>query len=179
MSSGNNSYLKLAGNLIKGDLVDINAELKLGRERKGGILWKVLTHLICYANNEVFNGGYTKKLAKQFRADVMSETGLSEKQASKYTESISAALGVRGIRKGIRSLDGLTAAAASGLKTVEELLKTMEIETFNQFMAAVRIEPTPVERAAKVLYKLTMDRREKAMELAKEMDKNEGADSED
>lgn len=170
-----NSYLKVAGNLIKGDLADVMAEIKSGNEKKGGILYRVLTHLICYAQIEVFATGYSKRLAKQFKADVMSETGLSEKQAGKYTESISAALGVRGVRKGVRCIDGLGAAAAEGVKMVEQFLKAAEIETFNQFMAAVRVDPTPVQVAAKVLRKLTVVQRAAAMEMAAKMDKDEDA----
>lgn len=169
MATNIGNYLKAAGDLIKGDLADINSELKAGRERRQGTLWRVLTNLICYAANGVFIDGYSKKGAKQFRADVMAETSLSEKQASKYTENISAALGVRGVRKGVRAIDGLDAAAKEGVKMVEDFLKGAEIETFNQFMAAVRVDPTPVEKAAKVLSKLTEDQRNKAMERAKEL----------
>lgn len=173
-----NSLLKQAGNLIKGDLAEVNAELKAGREKKNGVLWQVLTRLICYAQQEVFAQGYTKKLAKQFRADVMSETGLSEAQSSKYTESISAALGVRGVRKGVRLIEGLSAAAADGVVATETFLKATEIETFNQFMASVRVEPTPVQKVGKALHKLTPAQRELAMEVAKSLDKNDGADTE-
>jgi hypothetical protein len=170
------NFLKTAGDLIKGDLADINSELKMGRERRQGTLWQVLTNLICYGATAVFADGYTKKAAKQFRADVMAETSLSEKQASKYTENISAALGVRGVRKGVRAIDGLDAAAKDGVKMVADFLKGAEIETFNQFMAAVRIDPTPVEKAAKVLHRLTVEQRTKAMARAVELDKDGDGD---
>lgn len=165
-----NSLLKVAGDLIKGDLADVNSELKAARERRGGVLWRVLTNLICYANNEVFEGGYTKKLAKQFKLDLVAETGLSEKQAAKYTESISAGLGVRGVRKGMRAIDGLPAAAFDGVKSVQEFLTAAEILTFNNFVTAVKVAPTPVQRAAKVLEKLTPKQREDAMALAAKAD---------
>lgn len=177
MTTNSNSYLKVAGTLIKGDLADVNSELKAGREKRQGILWRVLTHLVCYANNEVFAQGYTKKLASQFRADVMSETGLSEKQAGKYTEHISAALGVRGVRKSVRSLEGLDVAAKDGVKAVEDYLKGAEIETFGQFMSAVKIDPSPVAKVATALAKLTIPQRALAMEQATKIDKDEAADS--
>lgn len=170
------NFLTTAGTLIKGELADINSELKSGREKRQGVLWRVLTNLVCYAANHVFVDGYSKKAAKQFRADVMAETSLSEKQSGKYTENISAALGVRGVRKGVRAIDGLDAAAKGGVKMVEDFLKAAEIETFGQFMSAVRIDPTPVEKAAKVLSKLTEEQRNKALERAKELSKEEEDD---
>lgn len=172
-TSNTANFLKTAGDLIKGELADVNSELKTGREKRQGVLWRVLTNLICYATNSVFQDGYSKKAAKQFRADVMSETSLSEKQSGKYTENISAALGVRGVRKGVRAIDGLDAAARDGVRSVEDFLKAAEIETFNQFMAAVRIDPSPVEKAAKVLSKLTEEQRKKAMDRAVELSKED------
>lgn len=171
------NYLKTAGDLIKGDLATVNAELKAGRERKNGVLWQVLTNLLVYANTQVFAQGYTKKLAKQFKNDLMAETGLSEKQAGKYTESISAALGIRGIRKGLRTIEGLP-AACDDVKSVASFLEAAEITTFNKFISATRVDLTPVQSAAKVLSKLTVAQRVSAAELAEKMDKDE-ADSED
>lgn len=168
------NYLKTAGDLIKGDLANINEELKKGREAKNGVLWEVLANLLVYANTKVFAGGYTKKLAKQFKMDVCAETGLSEKQAGKYTESISAGLGVRGIRKGLKTIEGLT-AACDDVKTVKAFLNAAEITTFNKFIAATRVDLTPVQTAAKVLAKLTPAQRNSAVEMAEKMDK----DSED
>lgn len=165
-----NSYLKVAGNLIKGALADANEQLKKGNEEKRGVLWKVLVNLICYANNEVFAQGYTKKLAKQFKTDLMEEAGISDKQAAKYTESISSALGVRGIRAGMKVIDGLPAAANDGVKMVEDLLKAKEIETFTAFVRAVRTEKTPVQVAAIQLMKLTPKQRDLARQMA---DKND------
>lgn len=166
-----NSYLKAAANLIKGDLSQANDELKAARDAKNGVLWKVLCNLICYANNEVFQNGYTRKLAKQFKVDLMSETGLGEKQASRYTEAVSAGLGVRGVRKGMRSIEGLPAAAADGIKMVEQFLNAADIKTFNQFISATKEEKSPVEKAAEVLSKLTLTQRERAVARAAELDK--------
>lgn len=166
-------FLREAGTIIKGELADVNAELASGREKKKGVLWRVLTNLICYAANKVYAEGYTKKNAKQFRADVMAETNLSEKQAGKYTENISAALGVRGLRPGVRSLPGLDVAAKDGLVSVQEWLVAAEIDTFGKFMSALRVEKTPVEIAAEKLAKLTEAQRDKAMERAKELSKQD------
>lgn len=168
------NYLKTAGDLIKGDLANANSAIKEARDERNGVLWKVLTNLLVYANTEVFAQGYTKKLAKQFKSDVMAETGLSEKQAGKYTESISAALGVRGIRKGVRSIDGLP-AACDDVATVAAFLTAAEIDTFNKFIKATKVDLTPVQSAAKVLAKLTPGQRQSAVEMAEKMDK----DSED
>lgn len=180
MNSNHKTYLTAAGNLIKGDLADVNSELKAGREKKGGILWRVLTNLIVYAQVGVFQQGYTKKLARQFKNDLVAETELSEKQAGKYTESISAALGVRGVRKGIKStgIDGLVAAAMDGTKAVQDFLKAREIETFNQFLKAVRVDVTPVQTAAKSLAKLTVQQRALAMEMAEKNDEADGDEAE-
>lgn len=166
------SYLQIAGNLIKGDLAEISDQLKKGNEAKRGVLWQVLTNLVCYANNDVFKEGYTKKLARQFKADLMSETGLSEKQAGKYTESISAALGVRQVRKGMKAIDGLPAAAADGPKLVEEFLIARQIDTFNSFLKSVKTEDTPVQRAAKMLVKLTPKQRDLARQMADKQDED-------
>jgi hypothetical protein len=181
MNSNTRSYLLAAGNLIKGDLADVQSEIKSGNEKKGGIQWKVLTNLITYAQVGVFMEGYTKKLAKSFRNDLMAETTLSEKQAAKYTESISAALGVRGVRKGIKSsgIEGLGAAAADGPKAVGEFLKALEIDTFNKFVKAVRVEKTPVQIAAAALGKLNAEQRKMALEMAEKNDQTEGDEDED
>ena len=169
INSNSKNYLREGANLVKGDLATIKAEISAANEKKGGVLWLVLTNWILYANNSVFMDGYTKKLAKQFKMDVMSETGLSEKQAAKYTESISAGLGVRGVRKGMRAIDGLPAACDS-LPSVQAFLMSAEIETFNKFQRAVRIDPTPVQAAAKVLLKLTPKQRDDARILADKLD---------
>jgi hypothetical protein len=163
INSNSKNYLREGANLVKGDLATIKAEISAANEKKGGILWQVLTNWILYANNSVFMDGYSKKLAKQFKMDVMAETGLSEKQAA------SAGLGVRGVRKGMRAIDGLPAACDS-LPSVQAFLMSAEIETFNKFQRAVRIDPTPVQAAAKVLLKLTPKQRDDARILADKLD---------
>lgn len=170
-----NSYLRSAGNLIKGDLATIREEITKANETKGGILWQVLTYLICHAQNEVFKDGYTKKLARKFKLDLVAETGLSEKQAAKYTESISAGLGVRGVRKGMLEIKGL-AVNCDDADTVGKFLKAAEIDTFSKFQKAVRVELTPVQAAAKVLSKLTVAQRQSAIDMAKKGDVDQDSD---
>lgn len=176
--SGSNSqnFLKAASNLIKGDLSRLDSELKERREERGGVLYGILCNLICHAQINVFDSGYTKKAAAQFKADVVVEVGISEKQAGKYTESISAGLGVRGVRKGMRPIDGLPAAAMDGLKAVAEFLKERDVETFNAFTKAVRIEETPAHKVAKQMHKLTDTQRAKVQEIVAKLDKAQETD---
>lgn len=172
--SNTKNYLRAAANRIKGELATVREEIAKANETKGGILWLVLCDLLVYAQNSVFNEGYTKKLARKFKLDLVSETGLSEKQAAKYTESISAALGVRGVRKGMKAIEGLVAACDDS-DMVQAFLKSCEIDTFNKFQKAVRVEATPVQTAAKALLKLTPKQRDAAREMADKHD----ADSDD
>lgn len=167
--SNTRSYLKTAADRIKGDLATVRDEIKAANERKGGILWLTLCDLLCYAHLEVFAKGYSKKAAKTFKVDLMGETGLSEKQAAKYTESISAGLGVRGVRKGMREIKGLP-AACEDTTLVQAFLNAAEIDTFNKFQRAVRIDLTPVQSAAKMLEKLTPTQRADAMKMAAKND---------
>ena len=100
----------------------------------------------------------------------MAEVGISEKQAGKYTEAISAGLGVRGVRKGMRSIEGLPVAAADGINDLKDFFKAREIETFNAFTKAVRIEESSVHKVAKALHKLTKEQRAKANEIMEKLD---------
>ena len=168
--SNSNNYLKAAGNLLKGDLSTLDAQLKAAREERGGVLFDILCNLTCHAAINVFKDGYTKKLASQFKQDVVAEVGISEKQAGKYTEAISAGLGVRGVRKGMRSIEGLPVAAADGINDLKDFFKAREIETFNAFTKAVRIEESSVHKVAKALHKLTKEQRVKANEIMEKLD---------
>ncbi len=165
------TYLRTAGNLIKGDLKVVNDELKANQETKRGVLWQVLCNLLVYAQQAVFKDGYTRKKAKQFKDDLMRETGMSEKQAGKYTEAISAGLGVRGVRKGMRRIDGLD-VACDDIKMVTAFLTAANIDTFNKFVQAVRVEKSPVNKVAEALHKLTPKQREAAMAMAEKLDKS-------
>lgn len=176
MTSNIRHYLKAAGDLIKGDLANAEEALKEGRETRKSVLWQVLCNLLPYAQNHVFREGYSRKLAAQFRDDLVKETGLSEKQAAKYTESISAGLGVRGLRKGLKMIDGLPAACGS-VKDTEEFLVAIKIDTFNKFRSAVRVDKTPVQDVGERLHKLTDHQRTLAMQVATRLDKAEEPDT--
>lgn len=164
------SYLREAALLIKGDLKHVNDELKAGQEAKRGVLWNVLCNLLVYAQQAVFADGYTRKKAKQFKDDLMSETGLSEKQVSKYTEAISAGLGVRGVRKGMKSIEGL-GVACDNVAMVQQFLTGAGIDTFNKFVRAVRVEKSPVAVVAEAFYELTPKQRDLALKMVDKLDK--------
>jgi hypothetical protein len=178
--SNTGTYLRTAANLFKGELAENSEALKTARDAKNGTLWEIICNLICHASLNVFqDGNYTRKLAKRFKDDVVSECQLSEKQAGKYTESISAALGVRGLRRGVKPLDGLYAASQDGVKAVKEYLNAAEISTFNQFMNATRVGVTDIERVAKAYFRLSDIARQKVLEQVEAMDKNKAAEDED
>lgn len=173
------AFLKSAAERIKGELATVREDIAKGNEKKKGILWLTLCDLLCYAHTEVFKDGYTKKAAKAFKTDLMTETGLSEKQAAKYTESISAGLGVRGVRKGMREIKGLPTACDDTV-SVQAFLNAAEIDTFNKFQKAVRTDLTPVQAAAKMLSKLTPIQRGDAVKMAAKMDStDDSAESEE
>src|SRR6185436_7361501 len=134
------SFLRKAANILKGELAECNTALKETREAQRGAQWRILCNLICHAAQEVFTEGYSRQIASKFREDWVKASGLSAKQASKWTESISAALGVRGLRKGLKPLEGLMAVGKEGTDEVDKYLKAREITSFNEFMAATRTE---------------------------------------
>lgn len=182
MANGNGnsqSYLRAAANLFKGDLSTNNEALETARNEKNGTLWKILNNLICHASINVFPAGYTRALAKRFKEDVIASFGISAKQASRWTESISAALGVRGLRKGIQPLDGLLAVGKEGPETVAEYLNVREIKTFNQFMNATRASKDHVVELAKKYQLLSPQQRDRVIKLADEIDKKEEGSEED
>lgn len=179
MSKNTTTYLREAGLLIKGDLKSVNDSLKAANEEKRGVLWRVLCNLLVYAQQAVFVDGYTRKKAKQFKDDLIAETGLSIKQASKYTEAISAGLGVRGVRKGMRSIEGL-GIACDNVAMVQEFLTGAGIDTFNKFVQAVRTEKSPVLTVAEKFAALTPKQRDLCLKTVEKIDKaQEPGDAED
>lgn len=173
-------YLKAAGKLFKGQLGDHTEALKKAGDARAGTLWEILVLMICHAGTVVFNGGeYTRAKAKKFKEDVMGELGISAKQAGKWTESISAALGVRGLRKGVRPMDGLMAVAKTGPADTRTFLNAKEITTFNQFMNATRIPKDAVQELAKKVYNLSDQQRERLARVVKKLDDDESGDGED
>ena len=175
------SYLVDAGQVFKGKLADANKAVEEASGDKAKALWEVLNLLICYAGSVVFKqGDYTRKKAAQFKEDVMGQLGISAKQAGKWTESISAALGVRGLRKGVKPIEGLMAVAKTGVEDVDVFLKAREISTFNQFMNATRVEKDAVQALARQVFNLSQQSRERLRRLVEKLDKDaEGEDEED
>lgn len=174
-----NSYLRSAANLFKGELANNSEALIAARDTKNGTLWSIGCHLICHASIEVFDKDYTRVKAKRFKEDVMAQFGISAKQAGKWTESISAALGVRGVRKGVQPIEGLSVTARDGLKAVQEFLNAKEVKTWNQFMAATRTPKDNVQELAKKYHTLSNQQRERLLKLVEKLDKDEeGADEE-
>lgn len=168
-----NSYLRTAANLFKGELANNSEALLAARETKNGTLWQIGCHLICHATIEVFDKDYTRAKAKRFKEDVMAQFGISAKQAGKWTESISAALGVRGVRKGVQPLDGLSAVARDGIGAVKEFLNAKEIKTWNQFMTATRSPKDPVQELAKKYHGLSIQQRERLTKIVEKLDADE------
>ncbi len=174
------TYLRDAGQLFKGQLADNTAALKKATTERAGTLWEILALMIAYAGTAVFtNGDYTRKKAKKFKEDVMGQLGISAKQAGKWTESISAALGVRGLRKGVRPMDGLMAVAKTGPSDVKTFLMAKELMTFNQFMTATRTEKDPVQEIAKRVYGLSTQQRERLERVVAKLDEDANGESDD
>lgn len=170
------NWLHDAGLIFKGELANNHEALKKAREDRNGSLLRILTLLICHASNNVFDHGYTKAKARRFNEDVIAEFGIGDKQASKWTTSISAALGVRGVRKGVQPIEGLDVAAGNGNEAVVEFLHVREIETFNQFMAATRTVKDEVQELAFKYQKLSESKRERLLKLVEKLDKDEQGD---
>lgn len=179
MASSNNTYLRDAANLFKGKLSTNNEALKEARDEKNGTSMTILIYLICYAATEVFVGDYSRAKAKRFKEDWVASANISAKQAGKWTESVSAALGVRGLRKGIQPLDGLMPMGKEGPEHVKSYLASLEITTFNQFMAATRTAKDHVQELAKKYHGLSTQQRERLLKLVEKLDKDEeGEDDE-
>lgn len=174
-----NSYLHAAALVFKGELSGNIEALKKARDEKNSSLWNVLTNLICHASTQAFEHGYTRAKAKRFNEDVIAAFGIGEKQAMKWTTSISAALGVRGLRKGVQPLKGLDVAATEGVDRVNEFLQAAQVTTFNQFMASTRTEKNPIDELARRYQKLSDVERERVQKLVKKLDDDESAADDD
>lgn len=171
--STNVTYLRDAANMFKGELANHSEAWAAARDVRNGTLWSIGCHLICHASQIVFDKDYTRAKAKRFKEDVMGSFGTSAKQAGKWTESISAALGVRGVRKGVQPLEGLSVVAKDGLKAVQEYLNAKEIKTWNQFMTATRSPKDAVQELAKRYAGLSPQQRERCLKLVEKLDKDE------
>ena len=168
-------YLRDACNLIKGEIAQVKDERGKLSKTYQAAQWKVLCNLIVYAHNGVFAEGYTRKAARKFIDDLERESGLSTQSCARYTNSISAALGVRGIRKGLKSIAGLP-AASDDPQMVEKFLKGINIDTISKFIDATRTAKSPVRLAAEKLQALTLKQRQMAMDMAIRMDQDDDAD---
>lgn len=175
----NVTYLRDAANIFKGELADNNEALKLARDARNGSLWNILCHLVCHASIVVFDKDYSRVKAKRFKEDVMGSFGISEKQAGKWTEAISAGLGVRGTRKGVQPIEGLSVAARDGVAETQKFLKAKEIETFNQFMTATRTPKDDVQELAKKYHNLSEAKRARLLKLVEKLDKDEDGTDDD
>ncbi len=172
-------YLRTAANLLRGDLVQSTRDRTKANEKRNETLWQVLLNLLIYAQNVVYADGYSKKAAGGFIKTLETESGLSNRAAQKYCEAVSTGLGVRGNRKGMRTIQGLP-AACENLKTLEAFLLAKEIKNFNQFRASIRVGKSPVVVAAEYLAKLaTPAQRDRARELADKMEKDADAVDDD
>lgn len=140
--------------MFKGELSVSRETIKDARLVYGTISYKIIAELTCHGANKVFSGGYTRKLATDFKHDVMAEFGISKKQAGKYTEAVSAALGVRGLRRGVEAIAGLDVAAADGPASVEEFLLASDIRTFNAFINRTRADVDALDALAQRIAKL-------------------------
>lgn len=173
------SYLRSAANLLRGDLAQHTKDRKETNEKRNKTLWQVLLNLLVYAQNVVYADGYTRKAAAGFIKELETESGLSNRAAQKYCEAVSTGLGVRGNRKGMRAIAGLS-AACENTKTLEQFLNAKEISNFNQFRDAIRTAKSPIVVAAEYLAKLaTAAQRDKARELADKMETDREASEDD
>lgn len=171
MTSNSMNYLKKARELFVGEIADATDKMREYRDGRSAALFQALCNLICHAHVVSFAEGYSKKAAREFMDGVANECGLSEKQAFKYTSAITAALALRATKGSFRGsgIDGLDVAASDGPAAVADHLKKFEIETYNQFIAYLRVAVSPVAKVAAQLAKLNEDQRKEAMAMAAKM----------
>lgn len=181
MSNSNSAnFLKRAGELIKDELGKGEQIETLVGERNA-IVWDACCNLICHAAINVFvnaktgNPFYSKTIAVKFKEDVSNELGISVKQAGKYTETISAALGVRMDKSGLKGggIKGLRVAAMDGPEEVREFCKALDepVETLGALRRAVREEgDSEIVKLAKKLHKQGKVERDEIMSLVKKLD---------
>lgn len=179
-NSNSMNFLKRAGELIKDELGKSEQIETLTGERNA-IVWDACCNLICHAAINVFvspktgNPFYSKNIALKFKEDVSQELGISVKQAGKYTETISVALGVRLGKSGLKGggIKGLRVAAMDGPEEVREFCKALDepVETLGALRRAVREEgETEIVKLAKKLHKQGKVERDEIMSLVKKLD---------
>lgn len=172
MNSNSQNFLKHAGELIKGAIADAEGLIKESQEARDKAAWEATCNLICHAALNVFDKGYKKPIAKQFKQDVAQVLGISEKQASKYTETISAALGVRMDKGGLKGggIKGLRVPAMVSPDEVAEFCSALEITTLGGLRRACQKDKDPIETMARQFQKLETDARDEVLKLVKELD---------
>lgn len=167
------TYLQTAATLYRGDLAQSKEAADAARDLRNSSQWEIMCNLVAYAMVSVFKDGYKKTAAAMFREEVKDSFAISAKQAGKYTEAISAALGVRGMRDGIKPLKGLGVAALEGLDQIKTYLNASGIDTFNKFMQATRVDKDPVVELARKFAQFTTEERADCLEHVKVLDKRQ------
>ena len=152
---GDNSrhFLTTAATLIKGEISQQSEVMAGAKEARDKAMWQATCNLVCYAAMTAFAKGYSRKLAVAFAEELAETCGIKQKQAEKYTSSISLALGVRmGKSKTMKEsgIKGLRAAAISGVEDVVELFKAQPepIDSLGALMRALRKDKDKVQEAA-------------------------------
>lgn len=179
-NSNSMNFLKRAGELIKDELGK-NEQIETLTGERNVVVWDACCNLICHATLNVFvspkTGAafYSKNIAAQFKEDVSKELGISVKQAGKYTETISAALGVRLDKTGLKGggIKGLRIAAMDGVESVKDFCKALDepVETLGGLRRAVREEgESDIVKLAKKLHKQGKVERDEIMSLVKKLD---------
>lgn len=172
MTTNSGNFLHKAGLLIKGEIADATSTIKENQEARNKAMWQAVCNLFCHAAVNVFGAGYSKVAAAQFKTEVATNCGITEKQASKYTETISAAMKMRGTRKGIKSIPGLFEAAQEGPGQVEKLFSEMAepVNTLGGLTRLIREPGDPLRKLAEKLSNLDGTDREAVEKMVKKMD---------
>lgn len=174
------NFLRIAGQLIKDELGK-GEQIETLTDERNAVVWDACCNLICHAALNVFvnpktgNPFYSKNIAAKFKDDVVHELGISVKQAGKYTETISAALGVRMDKTGLKGggIKGLRVAALDGVDEVKTFCKALDepVETLGGLRRAVREDgESEIVKLAKKYQKLGKVEREELQSIVKRLD---------
>lgn len=175
MASNSENFLHKAGLLIKGEIADANETIKTTREARDKAVWQAICNLFCHAVVNIFADGYSKAAAAKFKAEVAENCNIKEKQAGKYTETISAALAMRGTRAGIKAgIPGVYEAAQEGPDTVFDFFAKLAepVNTLGGLQRLIRKPVNVTQKVAEAFAKLDETDRDTVLKLVKRMDEN-------